>query len=134
MRRRMMARDNSREKDTETVNLNRQSLHTYRRLLKYVRPYSKWMIISIIALLFSVGLGLVLPLVVKNLVDVMLVDNDMSTLNQVAIGLMGVLIATYMQSIWVAVAQNVLTLWIVWPLRPILTPIRLSIWIKYLPA
>jgi len=92
MRRRMMARGRNREKDPEATNLNRESLYTYRRLLKYVRPYSKWMIISIIALLFSVGLGLVLPLVIKNLVDVMLVDNDMSTLNQVAVGLMGVFV------------------------------------------
>jgi len=92
MRRRMMARGRNREKDPEAANLNRESLYTYRRLLKYVRPYSKWMIISIIALLFSVGLGLVLPLVIKNLVDVMLVDNDMSTLNQVAVGLMGVFV------------------------------------------
>lgn len=92
MRRRMMARGRNREKDPDAATLNRESLHTYRRLLKYVRPYSKWMIISIIALLFSVGLGLILPLVIKNLVDVMLVDNDMSMLNQVAVGLMAVFV------------------------------------------
>lgn len=92
MQLRRMGRRRQRDQDPDAVNLNRQSLQAYRRLLAYVKPYTKWMIISIIALLFSVGLGLILPLVVKNLVDVMLVEGDMSLLNQVAAGLLGVFI------------------------------------------
>jgi subfamily B ATP-binding cassette protein MsbA len=45
------------------------------------------MVVSIIALLFSVGLGLILPLVIRNLVDLIFVDNDLPQLNRLAIGL-----------------------------------------------
>ena len=68
--------------------LGRESLSLYRRMLAYVRPYSKWMIISVIALLFSVALGLILPWVVRSLVDIVLIDGDMTTLNQLAVGLL----------------------------------------------
>ena len=60
----------------------------YRRLLSYIRPYWKWMTVSIIALVFSVGLGLILPLVVRNLVDIVLIDKSLLQLNQLAIGLL----------------------------------------------
>jgi subfamily B ATP-binding cassette protein MsbA len=73
--------------DEPKARLTRKELGTYARLLKYVRPYTKWMVISIIALLFSVGLGLLLPLVIRNLVDLIFVDNDLPQLNRLAIGL-----------------------------------------------
>ncbi|MBP7590756.1 MAG: ABC transporter ATP-binding protein [Chloroflexi bacterium] len=60
---------------------------TFGRLLRYVRPYSKWMVLSIIMLLISVSLGLILPLVIRNLVDIVLVDKNFPRLNQLAIGL-----------------------------------------------
>ncbi|MBK6709357.1 MAG: ABC transporter ATP-binding protein [Chloroflexi bacterium] len=60
---------------------------TFGRLLRYVRPYLKWMILSIIMLLISVSLGLILPLVIRNLVDIVLVDKNFPRLNQLAIGL-----------------------------------------------
>jgi subfamily B ATP-binding cassette protein MsbA len=50
------------------------------------------MVVSIIALLFSVGLGLILPLVVRNLVDLILVDSDVPQLNMLAAGLFVVFI------------------------------------------
>lgn len=82
------------EDGTEKLNvrLSREELGIYTRLLGYVRPYTKWMIVSIIALLFSVGLGLILPLVIRNLVDLILVDNDLPQLNRLAIGLFVVFI------------------------------------------
>jgi len=45
------------------------------------------MVISILALLFSVGFGLILPLVIRNLVDIVLVDKNFAHLNQLALGL-----------------------------------------------
>ncbi|MBK7177735.1 MAG: ABC transporter ATP-binding protein [Chloroflexi bacterium] len=60
---------------------------TFGRLLRYVRPYLKWMILSIIMLVISVSLGLILPLVIRNLVDIVLVDKNFPRLNQLAIGL-----------------------------------------------
>jgi subfamily B ATP-binding cassette protein MsbA len=73
--------------EKQKFRLTREELGTYARLLVYVRPYTKWMVVSIIALLFSVGLGLILPLVIRNLVDLIFVDNDLPQLNRLAIGL-----------------------------------------------
>ena len=80
-------RPNSDEKEAQQ-RLNRDSLHMFRRLLVYIKPYWLVMTISIIALLFSVALGLVLPLVVRNLVDIVLIDNDLIQLNTLAVGLL----------------------------------------------
>ena len=85
--RRRMGRGYEEGDQRSTVRISREELGTYGRLLAYVRPYTKWMVVSIIALLFSVGLGLILPLVVRNLVDLILVDNDLPQLNRLAIGL-----------------------------------------------
>ena len=92
MRIRRMGRQYEQNEDSKAVRLSRVSLHTYRRLLVYVKPYRKWMIFSIIALLFSVALGLILPLVIQNLVDVVLIDKNLPQLNQVAVGLLVVFI------------------------------------------
>ena len=81
--------DRSIEQDSEQprLRITREELGIYARLLRYVRPYLKWMIVSIIALLFSVGLGLILPLVIRNLVDLILVENDLPQLNRLTLGL-----------------------------------------------
>lgn len=67
--------------------LSRAQLGVFARLLAYVRPYTKWMVVSTIALLFSVGLGLILPLVIRSLVDSVLVERNLDLLNQLALGL-----------------------------------------------
>ncbi|MAT98671.1 MAG: ABC transporter ATP-binding protein [Anaerolineaceae bacterium] len=87
-----MGRQYESDPDAKAKRLNRESLHTFGRLLKYVRPYRKQMIFSITLLLFSTLLGLVLPLVVQNLVDVVLIDKNLTRLNQLAIGLFVVFI------------------------------------------
>ncbi len=74
------------------LRLTKEEWGIFRRLLGYVKPYSKWMILSIVALVFSVSLGLILPLVIRNLVDLILVDNDLGQLNRLAIGLFAVFI------------------------------------------
>ena len=85
--RRRMDRGYEEGNEKPNVRISREELGVYGRLLAYVRPYTKWMVVSVIALLFSVGLGLILPLVVRNLVDLILVDNDLPQLNRLAIGL-----------------------------------------------
>lgn len=85
--RRRINRGYEESEDKSKIRISRKELGTYKRLLGYVRPYSKWMVGSIIALLFSVGLGLILPLVIRNLVDLILVDKNLLQLNQIALGL-----------------------------------------------
>ena len=92
LRMRRIGRQHEADPDKQAPRLTRESLHTYSRLLVYVKPYRKWMTISIIALLFSVGLGLILPLVVRNLVDFVLIDMNLPRLNQLAAALLAVFI------------------------------------------
>lgn len=74
------------ERDVEKAQ-PRVKLHIFSRLLAYVKPYKGRMALSIVALLGSTALGLVLPLVVRSLVDIALIDKDLGTLNQLAVGL-----------------------------------------------
>jgi subfamily B ATP-binding cassette protein MsbA len=60
----------------------------FLRLLGYVRPYRLWLAVAIVALIISSLLGLVLPLVVRNLVDYVLVNKDFTNLNRVTIALL----------------------------------------------
>ena len=89
---RRVGRQNEADSDARTKRLNRESLHTFGRLLGYVRPHRRLMTFSIVLLLISTLLGLVLPLVVQNLVDVVLIDKNLTRLNQLAIGLFVVFI------------------------------------------
>ena len=61
---------------------------TFLRLLSYIRPYWPWMGLTIFALIVSSLLGLVLPLVVRNLIDFVIVNKDFTNLNMVTVGLL----------------------------------------------
>jgi subfamily B ATP-binding cassette protein MsbA len=84
---RRVGRQYESDPEAKAKRLNRESLHTFGRLLQYIRPYRRLMTFSIVMLLVSTMLGLVLPLVVQNLVDVVLIDKNLPRLNQLAIGL-----------------------------------------------
>jgi subfamily B ATP-binding cassette protein MsbA len=73
--------------DEAIPQINRQGLSSFKRLLGYVRPYWRWMTVAVLALIVSSLLGLVLPLVVRNLVDFVFVNKDFADLNRVTIGL-----------------------------------------------
>ena len=83
-------RVDSADEEQPRQRITRQELGTYGRLLGYVRPYTKWMVVAIIALLISAGLGLILPLVVRSLVDLIIVEGDVPQLNRLALGLFAV--------------------------------------------
>lgn len=89
---RRTGRDYEQDPDKRSRRISREGLQTFGRLLTYVRPYRGWMIIAIISLLVSVALGLVLPLVVQNLVDIVLVEKSLETLNQLALLLLVVFV------------------------------------------
>ncbi|MCB8967978.1 MAG: ABC transporter ATP-binding protein [Ardenticatenaceae bacterium] len=89
---RRVGREYEQDPDKRSRRISRASVQTFGRLLTYVKPYRGWMTISVIALLFSVALGLVLPLVVQNLVDIVLVDKSMDMLNRLAVMLLVVFI------------------------------------------
>ncbi len=60
-----------------------------RRLFGYLRPYRGKMTLAIAALLASAALALAFPLIVKVLVDSVLMRRDLSRLNKIAAGLIG---------------------------------------------
>lgn len=66
------------------ISINRERLAEYRRLLSYVRPYRGRMILAMVALSFSTLLGLTMPLVVRNIVDVVFVERNFALLNAMA--------------------------------------------------
>ena len=79
--------DNETEKKRR---IDREGIRTLARLFPYLRDGLGWLGISTLALMVSSGLGLILPLVVRSLVDGVLVEQNMSRLNQLGAGLMGV--------------------------------------------
>jgi subfamily B ATP-binding cassette protein MsbA len=66
----------------ERVPVTRQRLVGYRRLLGYVQPYRARMIIALLALSAATLLGLAMPLVVQNVVDLIFVAGGGRLLNQ----------------------------------------------------
>ena len=85
-------RQRRQDTDPEAPRLTRESLPVLRRVTAYLRPYRRWLLFAIITLLFSAGLGLILPLVIRNLVDVVLIQSNLARLNQLAVGLLGVFV------------------------------------------
>ena len=91
-RMRRIGRQYENDADKPRERITKEQVNTYWRLLGYIRPYAQWMAVSIAALLFTVGLGLILPLVVRNLVDLVVVDKNLPQLNLLVAGLFVVFI------------------------------------------
>ncbi len=66
----------------ERIPLTRQRLADYGRLLRYARPYTRRMVLALTALTLATLLGLTMPLVVRNVVDVVFVEKDLTLLNR----------------------------------------------------
>ncbi len=64
-----------------------------RRLLRYVAPYRRYMIIATAGLLGGAALGLVFPWIMQNLVDAVLAQHDLAELNRITLVLIGTFLA-----------------------------------------
>jgi subfamily B ATP-binding cassette protein MsbA len=64
-----------------------------RRLLAYVRPYRRQMVIASFGLLGGAALGLVFPWIMQNLVDAVLAQHDVAELNRITLILIGTFLA-----------------------------------------
>lgn len=58
-----------------------------KRLLGYVRPYKGRLVLALVALLVTSGIGLVFPYIIQNLIDGVLQTGDKALLNRIAGGL-----------------------------------------------
>ncbi len=90
MYRRRVGRSYEPDPNARAPRLSLAALGPFHRLLSYVRPYWRRMALSIVALLVSTALGLALPLVVRSLVDIVLVQQSLATLNRLALALLAV--------------------------------------------
>ncbi len=63
-----------------------------RRLLRYLRPYRRPMLIATVSLVAGAALGLVFPWIMQNLVDAVLAHGDLAELNRITL----ILIATFL--------------------------------------
>ncbi len=61
-----------------------------RRLLAFVRPYWRRLLVATLFLLITSGLSLVLPWVVQGLIDTVFTSRDLAALNRIVFGLIGV--------------------------------------------
>jgi len=66
----------------ERIRLTRERLSDYMRLLRYVGPYRRRMILALVALAAGTLLGLTMPLVVRSVVDVVIVEKSFTLLNR----------------------------------------------------
>ncbi len=80
---RRVGRQHESKPDKKATRLNKDSLQTFHRIFAYVKPYRGWFVFSAITLVFSALLGLILPLVIGSVVDVVLVDGDLGQLNRI---------------------------------------------------
>jgi subfamily B ATP-binding cassette protein MsbA len=62
--------------------ITRQRLQGYQRLLGYVRPYRGRLMIAAVALVAGTLLGLLMPLVVRTVIDVVFVERNLALLNR----------------------------------------------------
>ena len=85
---RRLGRQHEGEAEEAAPRLNRESLVVFRRVIGYVKPYRRRMVLAIIALVMGVSLGVILPLVVRNLVDVVLLAKSLPLLNRIGFGLL----------------------------------------------
>lgn len=68
--------------DHDKTAISRAALVSYSRLLTYVRPYAGRMAVALTALVIGTLLGLVMPLVVQHVVDVVFENRDLALLNR----------------------------------------------------
>jgi len=66
---------------------------SYRRLLVFVKPYWKLLLIAGVLLVFSSLIGLAMPWVVQRLVDTAFNQADLTTLNRALVGLLVIAVA-----------------------------------------
>jgi subfamily B ATP-binding cassette protein MsbA len=103
VRRRLNRRPAAKPDDVPPI--TRGGVATFARLLRYIRPYWRWMAVAVFALVVSSVLGLVLPLVVRNLVDFVFVNKDFADLNRVTVALVVVFV---FQSLFTFIQQMAL--------------------------
>ncbi len=86
----------------------REGVKSYQRMLAYVQPYWTHLVLAAISLVAISLLGLAMPLAVKQLVDLVVVSQDFSQLNRIAL----ILLAIFALRSAFAAGQTYLIAWV----------------------
>ena len=62
-------------------------MKNYKRLLQYMRPYVKQLILAIICIIMAAAANLYLPWIIKDMIDKVLAEKDMVMLNLICVGI-----------------------------------------------
>lgn len=78
------------------------------RLLHYLRPYGWYIVGSLLMALFGAGLNLVLPWLLRNIIDKVLIQKDLRLLLFISLGSLAIFfvkgVASYVQNFWISLA------------------------------
>ena len=64
------------------------SWQSYKRLLKFVLPYKKRLVLAVICMAFSGASNVVVPWLIKDVIDKVLANKDIVTLNLIVVGIL----------------------------------------------
>lgn len=70
------------------VNKKYSKLNSYRRLLSYLKPYWKLLIVSVVFMLFVSASNLVVPWIIKDVIDKVLDNKDLTMLYMIIVAIM----------------------------------------------
>ena len=62
-------------------------MKNYKRLLKYIKPYIKQLVLAIFCIIMAAGANLYLPWIIKDMIDGVLADKNMAMLNLICVGI-----------------------------------------------
>ena len=62
-------------------------MKNYKRLLQYMRPYTRRFILAVFCIIMAAGANLYLPWIIKDMVDKVLTEKDMFMLNVISVGI-----------------------------------------------
>ncbi|MBR3458224.1 MAG: ABC transporter ATP-binding protein, partial [Selenomonadaceae bacterium] len=65
-------------------------MKNYRRLLRYIYPYKKRLVLAIFCIVMAAGANLYLPWIIKDMIDEVLIEKNMLLLNIISVSIVGV--------------------------------------------
>ncbi|WP_027406020.1 lipid A export permease/ATP-binding protein MsbA [Anaerovibrio sp. RM50] len=66
-------------------------MKNYKRLLMYIKPYTRRLVAAVFCIIMAAGANLYLPWIIKDMIDKVLMERDMYMLNLIAIGILVVM-------------------------------------------
>ena len=66
-------------------------MKNYKRLLMYIKPYTRRLVAAVFCIIMAAGANLYLPWIIKDMIDKVLMERDMYMLNLIALGILVVM-------------------------------------------